>query len=73
MYAIRSYYDDNNTLPLNKNSKIALIGPSVNDQFEMFSMWSQTGDRQSVVTIFVITSYSIHYTKLYEADGAALF
>ncbi|WP_163718555.1 beta-glucosidase BglX [Mangrovibacterium lignilyticum] len=43
--------NDNNTLPLNKNSKIALIGPSVDDQFEMFSMWSQTGDRQSVITI----------------------
>jgi len=44
--------NDNNTLPLSKNAKIALIGPSVNDQFEMFSMWSQTGDKQSVITIF---------------------
>jgi beta-glucosidase len=42
----------NNVLPLNKNKKIALIGPFVNDKSEMFSMWSPTGDEESVVTIY---------------------
>ena len=42
----------NNTLPLVKNSHIALIGPFANSKSQMFSMWSTTGDEQSVVTIY---------------------
>jgi beta-glucosidase len=42
----------NNTLPLNKNTKIALVGPFVDDKLQMFSMWSPTGDENSVVTIY---------------------
>lgn len=42
----------NNTLPLNKNTKIALVGPFADDKSQMFSMWSPTGDENSVVTIF---------------------
>lgn len=41
----------NQTLPLSKNSKIALIGPFANNKQEMFSMWSFTGDSKSVITI----------------------
>ena len=41
----------NHVLPLKKGSKIALIGPFADSQSEMFSMWSFTGDVQSVVTI----------------------
>lgn len=42
----------NNTLPLQKNSKIALIGPFANNKAEMFSMWVLKGDVDSVVTIY---------------------
>jgi beta-glucosidase len=41
----------NGVLPLNKNSRIALIGPFASNQQEMFSMWSFSGDTKSVVTI----------------------
>lgn len=43
--------NSNQTLPLSKNSKIALIGPFANNKIEMFSMWSFTGDSKSVITI----------------------
>lgn len=43
--------NDNQTLPLSKNSKIALIGPFANNKQEMFSMWAFTGDSKSVITI----------------------
>lgn len=42
----------NNTLPLNKSSKIALIGPFADSKTEMFSMWVLKGDVNSVVTIY---------------------
>ena len=42
----------NNTLPLKKNVNIALIGPFADNKTEMFSMWSPTGDENSVVTIY---------------------
>jgi beta-glucosidase len=42
----------NNTLPLKKNSNIALVGPFANNKIQMFSMWSTTGDEESVVTIY---------------------
>jgi len=42
----------NNTLPLNKNSKIALIGPFADSKAEMFSMWVLKGEVDSVVTIY---------------------
>ena len=44
--------NSNKTLPLNKNTKIALIGPFADNKSEMFSMWSPTGDLNSVVTIY---------------------
>lgn len=43
--------NSNNTLPLNKTSKIALIGPFADNKQEMFSMWAFQGDAQSVVTM----------------------
>jgi len=43
--------NDNQTLPLNLNSKIALIGPFIDEQYEMLSMWSPDGQKDSVVTI----------------------
>lgn len=42
----------NQVLPLKKSSQIALIGPFANNQSEMFSTWSITGDVQSVTTIY---------------------
>lgn len=43
--------NENETLPLNTNMKLALIGPLIDDQYEMFSMWSPDGKADSVVTI----------------------
>jgi len=43
--------NDKQTLPLSKNSKIALVGPFANNKQEMFSMWAFTGDSKSVVTL----------------------
>ena len=37
--------NENQTLPLKKDSKIALIGPLVQDQYEMMSMWSPDGQK----------------------------
>ena len=44
--------NSNKILPLNKNVKIALVGPFADNKSEMFSMWSPTGDLNSVVTIY---------------------
>ncbi|MCW3807048.1 beta-glucosidase BglX [Plebeiibacterium marinum] len=44
--------NENDILPLKKDCKIALIGPHVTDQFEMFSMWSFMGDGSSVTSIY---------------------
>jgi beta-glucosidase len=44
--------NDNNTLPLKKNTSIALIGPFANNKPEMFSTWVLKGDTKSVVTIY---------------------
>ena len=43
--------NDNQVLPLKKDSKIALVGPLVEDQYEMMSMWSPDGQKDSVVSI----------------------
>lgn len=43
--------NDNQILPLNKNAKIALIGPFADKKSEMFSMWSFVGDEDRVVTL----------------------
>ena len=40
------------TLPLNKNVKIALVGPFANSKSEMFSMWSFMGDAEKVTTVY---------------------
>lgn len=40
-----------NTLPLKKNSTIALIGPFADNKQEMFSMWAFMGDAKSAVTM----------------------
>jgi beta-glucosidase len=43
--------NENQTLPINPDQKIALIGPFIDKEYEMFSMWSPDGDPRSVVTI----------------------
>ena len=64
MYAIRSYYGPNG---------IGILTPSYNGIFTepIPVMDAQgvnfiSGSGATIVFIFVITSYSIHYTKLYE-------
>lgn len=41
----------NNTLPLNKNAKIALIGPLANDKNNMLGTWAPTGDQQLAIPV----------------------
>lgn len=43
--------NDYHTLPLPPDLKIALIGPLIDNQYEMLSMWSPDGQADSVVTI----------------------
>ena len=43
----------NNTLPLKKNFKIALIGPFADSKPEMLSMWAFSGNKDSIVSIYI--------------------
>ncbi|WP_320019505.1 beta-glucosidase BglX [Labilibaculum manganireducens] len=43
--------NENQTLPLSRQSKIALVGPLADVQNQMFSMWSFRGETDSIVTI----------------------
>ena len=43
--------NDNQVLPLKRDSRIALIGPFADSKKEMFSMWVLRGEVDSVVTI----------------------
>jgi len=43
----------NNTLPLKKNFKIALIGPFADSKPEMLSMWAFSGNKDSIVSIYM--------------------
>jgi len=43
----------NNTLPLKKNCKIALIGPFADSKPEMLSMWAFSGNKDSIVSIYM--------------------
>ena len=63
MYAIRSYYVQRHVANFVKED-----GATVGDfKFPRF-VWDCTGERTfGVAKQFVITSYSIHYTKLYDA------
>jgi beta-glucosidase len=44
--------NEEQTLPLNRNTKIALIGPFANDRSEMLSSWSPLGDVNSIISIY---------------------
>jgi len=58
----------NNTLPISKNAKIALIGPLANNKNNMLGTWAPTGDRQLSIPILegfknVAPNASITYAK----------
>lgn len=58
----------NNTLPLNKNAKIALIGPLANDKNNMLGTWAPTGDQQLSIPVLegfrnVAPNAEISYVK----------
>lgn len=40
--------NDNNVLPLNDNTRVALIGPLADDQFHIIGNWAAKGDRDGV-------------------------
>ncbi len=58
----------NNTLPLDKDAKIALIGPLANDKNNMLGTWAPTGDQQLAIPVLegfknVAPSADITYAK----------
>ena len=70
MYALRSYYDEkmneNKTL---KNLMAAFAGESeANRKYTAYAKKAEQDGKLNAAKLFraVITSYSIHYTKLYE-------
>lgn len=42
--------NNNQVLPLNKNQKIAFVGPLVNDEFNIIGSWAALGDRNGYAT-----------------------
>ncbi|HTK83462.1 MAG TPA: beta-glucosidase BglX [Patescibacteria group bacterium] len=57
----------NETLPLKKSEKIALIGPLADDQVNLLGTWSIAGDRRDVVTVLD------GIKRRQEGDGAVLY
>ncbi|HSP83783.1 MAG TPA: beta-glucosidase BglX, partial [Gillisia sp.] len=58
----------NNTLPISKNAKIALIGPLANNKTNMLGTWAPTGDNQLSITLLdgfknVAPNATITYAK----------
>lgn len=43
--------NDNHTLPLKKNARIALVGPLAHNRKNMLGMWSVAGDWKTAVTV----------------------
>ena len=80
MYAIRSYYDGSRTLMLHEG-KIAFditgaerAAYEVKDLLNLFAQARTDGEElDDDKLLLVITSYSIHYTKLYETDPRFAF
>ena len=75
MYAIRSYYvpNDNSLSFTSNNSGNVLVGKNYTTYVTLKSNYNRTltgklyvGDHYNDDNTYVITSYSIHYTKLYE-------
>ena len=64
MYAIRSYYADFNGILFDELILVAAAVPDMSHR--LFFYLCQT------IEELVITSYSIHYTKLYEFQGVFL-
>jgi beta-glucosidase len=44
--------NDKNVLPVDRNKKIALIGPLANDQLNMLGTWAISGDAMKSISIF---------------------
>lgn len=60
--------NENNILPLQKNKKIALVGPLADSRNNMLGTWAPTGDVSLAVTILegfknVAPNATIHYAK----------
>ena len=80
MYAIRSYYDDRlihggGSGPVNPTAPKAPANPKATaGDAKVDLSWSKASgaDNYTVHRATVITSYSIHYTKLYESWAGAL-
>lgn len=68
--------NEGQVLPLNTNSRVALIGPFVDNKAEMLSMWSPDGVIDSVVSIAEGMRKQFHEVKTavgtYMADDPAL-
>ncbi|WP_339725845.1 beta-glucosidase BglX [Maribacter stanieri] len=60
--------NENNVLPLQKDAKIALVGPLANDKNNMLGTWAPTGDPQLSIPVLeglknVATNAQISYAK----------
>ena len=65
--------NENELLPLNKNKKIALIGPLADDEYHLLGSWIARGDRKgvavSVKEAFEDKGYDFAYAKGCEIEG----
>ena len=68
MYAIRSYYED---MPRGVTSAATVL-PAQIYVWSSESMRAFTERTSAGIIVLVITSYSVHYTKLYDARGIVI-
>ncbi|QOD60223.1 beta-glucosidase BglX [Polaribacter haliotis] len=61
--------NENNTLPLSKNQKIAIIGPFAKSQKDLLGWWSAKGEAKDVVSIFDGIKAQMNNNKISYAQG----
>lgn len=64
---------NNGVLPLQKDSKIALFGPFVNERRSLLGTWSLDGDENATPTIYEAMNNTIKGGKLTAKDTLSLF
>lgn len=62
--------NENNVLPLQKDAKIALVGPLANDKNNMLGTWAPTGDPQLSIPVLEGLKYVAPNAKISYAKGA---
>ena len=79
MYAIRSYYEMDETFITLIPASLSIFSIAVLKKSSLFPMLEPTATNTSIIYLLlpphsysVITSYSIHYTKLYDVHAGSL-